>query len=608
VDVMRVERSSSETSLRCRRQERVLCMEVTVRESDEGGNEEVAASAAAAAPEAGGECRGVASAGTTKSSKMSRKEGEGLYTLTRHNNSPVLEHDFCPYAKSLNRTVSEARAMSMQQLGLLAREQKDFTNDDAFAAASEAFTAGSAAEPWQKKKLGEDYVAPSIRTGQVDRFVYKTYSSLCDRRTSSLPVGKGHAAARKMCIGEYWDVEGHNKMGTTASSSKSVSMSTTQENDFDMEAERRSKSVLLFQSAHTVLTIAIALLTVYLCICFLTSSVPRLNTATTITRTRSSIGGGFSHAKFLAMASSPLLGLVSAGLAILTGMWMSDAGVLWRHSDNVVASFCTHCADVGEESRNRVEQADEQVLQTHQAKQQFMAYVFHNIRVPFNAIVLGLGHMRATGDGVGALGLADKMDLVQMMLDCAETMTSVLDNVTDMGQWESGQMELHREEFDILTVVRFLSWGLKDLLEQKQIAFNMNIDDMTSKLLASHHVVGDKQRIVQTLGNFLSNAIKFTPSGGKLDLDLQCEEVTESVELDTLCKSSLPPSYPAPADPAEDSLLGAAGSSILAKTAPQRIFTDGKVARIRFSVKDDGIGKFSPVLYPLRGCCLGRKA
>jgi hypothetical protein len=72
---------------------------------------------------------------------------------------------------------------------------------------------------------------------------------------------------------------------------------------------------------------------------------------------------------------------------------------------------------------------------------------------------------------------------------------------TVAGQWESGQMELHREEFDILTVVRFLSWGLKDLLEQKQIAFNMNIDDMTSKLLASHHVVGDKQRIVQTLGD-----------------------------------------------------------------------------------------------------------
>jgi hypothetical protein len=54
--------------------------------------------------------------------------------------------------------------------------------------------------------------------------------------------------------------------------------------------------------------------------------------------------------------------------------------------------------------------------------------------VPFNAIVLGLGHMQASGDAEGPLGnAADRMDLVQMMLDCAETMTSVLDDVTDMG-------------------------------------------------------------------------------------------------------------------------------------------------------------------------------
>ncbi len=41
--------------------------------------------------------------------------------------------------------------------------------------------------------------------------------------------------------------------------------------------------------------------------------------------------------------------------------------------------------------------------------------------------------MRATGEGFDTLGLGDKMDLIQMMLDCAETMTVVLDNVTDMG-------------------------------------------------------------------------------------------------------------------------------------------------------------------------------
>jgi len=68
------------------------------------------------------------------------------------------------------------------------------------------------------------------------------------------------------------------------------------------------------------------------------------------------------------------------------------------------------------------------------------------------------------------------------------------------GQWEVGQMELQNDEFDILAVIKFLSWGLKDLLQQKEIAFNMDIDEIVSKLLASHFVLGDKQQIVQTLG------------------------------------------------------------------------------------------------------------
>lgn len=68
------------------------------------------------------------------------------------------------------------------------------------------------------------------------------------------------------------------------------------------------------------------------------------------------------------------------------------------------------------------------------------------------------------------------------------------------GQWEGGQMELHKDEFDILAVIKFLSWGLKDLLEQKEIAFNMNIDEFANKLLTDHRVIGDKQRVVQTLG------------------------------------------------------------------------------------------------------------
>lgn len=87
------------------------------------------------------------------------------------------------------------------------------------------------------------------------------------------------------------------------------------------------------------------------------------------------------------------------------------------------------------------------------------------------------------------------------------------------------------------------------------------------------------------VGNFLSNAVKFTPSGGKLDLDLQCEEVVESKNMDSHIVNSSPH-----VPTSEGSLLGATSSQILSKTSSQMKGV-GKVARLRLSVKDNGIGE-----------------
>lgn len=259
-----------------------------------------------------------------------------------------------------------------------------------------------------------------------------------------------------------------------------------------------------------------AMFTLYLCIRFLTSATsgPRADESRLYRHDSGALHDtqdGCSHCRLFARAC-PLLGLLTAGLAVVAGAWVSD-GRLWRWS-STPPTTCSHCEGY-EENRRQAEEADEKVRQADRSKQQFMAYVFHNIRggllrtfnrsfvlrlvmksrtqspvlmimfcvythwllrsklclalnyfntsaclslpgsllslpclksfpngsflvpaVPFNAIVLGLGHIRALGDGGGVVGSgADKMDLVQMMLDCAETMTSVLDDVTDMGEF-----------------------------------------------------------------------------------------------------------------------------------------------------------------------------
>lgn len=213
----------------------------------------------------------------------------------------------------------------------------------------------------------------------------------------------------------------------------------------------------------------------------------------------------------------------------------------------VVVSFCTwgflglvskhrkrcSCWQDIELSRTRADDADERAEKAQCSKQQFMTYVFHNIRVPFNAIVLGLGYLRAIGDvETSSAEVKEKKDLVKLMLDCAETMTNVLDDVTDLGQGEDGSLQLHMEDFDLLQVVKFLVWGLKDLLFHSKISFKMNIEPMVESLLMTYRVIGDKHRVVQTLGIFLSNAVKFTPSGGRLELEVKCEEIVEIAAAD----------------------------------------------------------------------------
>jgi len=551
-------------------------------------------------------------AGFSGGAKM--REGSGSYSLMRHN-SVVFEHDFDTNHRSLVHSVSEVR--EEMQVGLN-QGSKDHAKDgysckDGYGSdGKQGSKRGKAGTPGslvrqvshESHEFSQETYSSSPsgvggKNGQINSFVFKNYA-LLDRRTLSLPVGKKYSISEY--VGQQTEVQAHldsdsNSRNVTYSEQRRTSVSSSSScdvnegyhniRDFDMEAERYSKSTLFFQAGSTLLTVMAAMFTLYLCIRFLTSATsnPRAEESRLYRNDSGALRDTKNHCGLFAKAC-PLLGLLTAGLVVVVGAWASD-GRLWHRwsATPPSASNCSHCEGY-EENRRQAEEADEKVRQADRSKQQFMAYVFHNIRVPFNAIVLGLGHIRALGDERGTVGSgADKMDLVQMMLDCAETMTSVLDDVTDMGQWEGGQMELHKDEFDILAVIKFLSWGLKDLLEQKEIAFNMNIDEYASKLLTDHRVIGDKQRVVQTLGNFLSNAVKFTPSGGKLDLDLQCEEVVETKNIEDHIINPSPN-----AATSEGSLLGTAGIQILSKPSFQMKVGEGKVARLRLSVKDNGIG------------------
>lgn len=280
-----------------------------------------------------------------------------------------------------------------------------------------------------------------------------------------------------------------------------------------------------------------------------------------------------------------LHGLLATCLCLLGFAWLGECKRTWD---------CDCCHDEVEKTEGRAQQAEQKALQAHGAKEKFMTYVFHNIRVPFNAIVLGLGYLRSKAEkSLFSSEIKEDTDLIQMMLDCAETMTSVLDDVTDMGQWEDAVMELNLEEFDLLGLVKFLLWGLKDFLYQKQLRFSMDIDPVAKTVLSSNHVLGDKNRVLQTLGNFLSNAVKFSSSGGKLELTIKCEEVFESEESRSCNSGGV---HNVESDQAQDASLCSElrveglRRQLEDPSKPSPICSQGSFAKVLITVKDTGNG------------------
>jgi signal transduction histidine kinase len=97
--------------------------------------------------------------------------------------------------------------------------------------------------------------------------------------------------------------------------------------------------------------------------------------------------------------------------------------------------------------------------------------------------------------------------------------------------------------------------------------------------------------MVHLAGNFLSNAVKFTPVGGRLDLKVHCERVVENKNVGFPLLPEMSSSSIEPVTRTGDTLLGVTGTSILTKTSSQTNYIVEKVARLCICVKDNGIGK-----------------
>ena len=146
--------------------------------------------------------------------------------------------------------------------------------------------------------------------------------------------------------------------------------------------------------------------------------------------------------------------------------------------------------------------------EAHQAKASFVAKVSHEFRTPLNMIIGLTDLLVETPDVYGTtLPAALLEDLKIVHRNCAH-LASLINDVLDLSQTEAGRLVLHREWVDLRVDIESAVEVVRPLLDKKALTFHITIDaDLPA-------VYCDRTRIRQVILNLVSNAARYTTTGG----------------------------------------------------------------------------------------------
>lgn len=165
---------------------------------------------------------------------------------------------------------------------------------------------------------------------------------------------------------------------------------------------------------------------------------------------------------------------------------------------------CLRLALVGEQmARAEAETAN-------RMKDEFLATVSHEIRTPLNAII-GWSHLLRSGR-LDAATAARAMETIDRN---AKSQAQLIEDILDVSRMITGKLRLNNEPVDIASVINAAIDSVQLAIDSKELHLAVTLDP------SARHTVGDASRLQQIVWNLLANAIKFTPTGGSIEVKVE---------------------------------------------------------------------------------------
>ena len=186
-----------------------------------------------------------------------------------------------------------------------------------------------------------------------------------------------------------------------------------------------------------------------------------------------------------------------------------------RDEDGEVSGFCQLLRDVTTtfESAAALLQAKEEAERANRAKDRFLAVLSHELRTPLLPIAAAAQTLQKN-----VAVPAELAELLPMIRRNVLLEARLIEDLLDLTAISAGKLSLRRAPVDMRKIIDVVVEMVQEPLDEKQI-------ELTVRWNAGRGVVdGDAARLQQVLWNLVRNAVKFTPVGGHIRIDVQDED------------------------------------------------------------------------------------
>ena len=162
-----------------------------------------------------------------------------------------------------------------------------------------------------------------------------------------------------------------------------------------------------------------------------------------------------------------------------------------------------------------IEDKSRQLEVASRHKSEFLANMSHELRTPLNAVI-GFSEVLAAGM-FGAVN--DKQaEYLRDILESGRHLLSLINDILDLSKIEAGRMELELADFDVPSAIENALALVRERALRREISLRRDIDEGVGVVRA------DERKVKQVLLNLLSNALKFTPEGGRVDVRVTADD------------------------------------------------------------------------------------